>query len=281
MIMQISRFGAESVGSGMGDGEICPVNSKTHSTDSYRRVSLLSWILISLGSCLLILVAVTYAYGSFETWIQDQPRTLTSSEVVWLEVPPMTPLPSPTSTPLPTPTPTPIPTPTPTPTPGPPVQVTIERLGIKRAIVPVGLVTWGGRLQWNDQKLFATSGRRDLVGHLEGTGNPGQPGNVVLIGHNYNRGAWYWYGVFYSLQRLKKGDVIQLLNADNELFSYQVEQVQKVRLRSRLDANTPIHAAYLAPTPDETLTLVTCGGANIAPFPSRVYVTAKRVGGPR
>jgi hypothetical protein len=25
------------------------------------------------------------------------------------------------------------------------------------------------------------------------------------------------------------------------------------------------------------LTLVTCGGANFAPFPSRLYVTAKRV----
>jgi LPXTG-site transpeptidase (sortase) family protein len=155
--------------------------------------------------------------------------------------------------------------------------VTIERLGIKRAIVPVGLVTRGGRLQWDDQRLFATSSRRDLVGHLEGTGNPGQPGNVVLIGHNYNRGAWYWYGVFYSIQRLRAGDLIHLLNTDNELYTYRVENVNKIRLRSYLDASTPIHATYLAPTVDETLTLVTCGGANIAPFPSRVYVTAKRV----
>ena len=42
-------------------------------------------------------------------------------------------------------------------------------------------------------------------------------------------------------------------------------------------ANMLAHITYLAPTQDETLTLVTCGGANFAPFPSRLYVTAKSV----
>ena len=42
-------------------------------------------------------------------------------------------------------------------------------------------------------------------------------------------------------------------------------------------ANTLAHITYLAPTQDETLTLITCGGANFALFPNRLYVTAKRV----
>jgi hypothetical protein len=45
----------------------------------------------------------------------------------------------------------------------------------------------------------------------------------------------------------------------------------------RATANTLAHINHLAPTQDETLTLITCGGANFAPFPNRLYVTAKRV----
>lgn len=228
-------------------------------------------ILVLLGSCLLVAVVATYIYVRLEAWAQAQPRSLVSREVMWFEVPPMTPLPSPTLTPLPTATPTP------TPTPGPPAQIRIPKLGITRAIVPVGLAPSGGQAQWDAARLFATSGRRDLVGHLEGTANPGQVGNMVLIGHNYNRGAFNWLGVFYSLDKLRKGDIVYLLNEKNETFVYRVEQVEKVPWQARVNTNTLKHIAYLSPTGDETLTLVTCGGANFAPFPSRIYVTAKRL----
>jgi hypothetical protein len=143
--------------------------------------------------------------------------------MIWPDVPPLTPLP------------------TPTPVPQPPVC-------IERTIVPVGTVLRGGTLEWDADNLFATSNRRDLVGHLEGTANPDQRGNIVLIGHNYNRG-YSWRGVFYALNRLQAGST----------------------------ANTLAHIAHLAPTQDETMTLITCGGANLAPFPSRLYATAKRV----
>lgn len=234
-----------------------------------RRISVVSSVLLFSGSCLLIIVFITYLYTRFEAWAQTQPRALTSDQMVWFEVPPMTPLPSPTVTPLPTATPTP------TPTPGPPVQIKIPKIQVERAIVPVGLVNRGGRLEWDAQSLFATSGRRDVVGHLDGTANPGQQGNIILIGHNYNRGAYNWLGVFYSIHQLKEGDVIYLLNENNDIFSYQVEKVDKVRWKSYSDANALKHVVYLSPTQDETLTLVTCGGANFAPFPSRVYVVAK------
>jgi LPXTG-site transpeptidase (sortase) family protein len=233
-----------------------------------ERIRVISSVLIYVGSCLLISVVGIYAYGHFEAWIQTQPRALVSTQVLWPEVPPLTPLPSPT--PIPSPTPTPIPTP------GPPVHIEIPTLRVDRAIVPVDTVMRGERLEWNADQLFATASRRDLVGHLEGSTNPGQYGNIVLIGHNYNRG-YNWAGVFYSLHVLKEGDDIHLLNEDNVRFVYRVREVNKVTWRAYSNADVMTHITYLSPTQDETLTLVTCGGANIAPFPSRIYVIAKRV----
>lgn len=218
--------------------------------------------LIYLGVCLLALVVGVYVYGLFEAWVQMQPRELVSNQMIWPEVPPLTPLPSPT--------------PAPTPTPGPPVRVEIPKLRIDRAIVPVGTVTRGGRTEWDAEILFAASSRRDLVGHLDGTANPGQAGNIVLIGHNYNRGFFNWMGVFHSLRRLRKGDDIKLLNEDDELFIFRVTEVEEVSFRPYSSADVVPHIIYLSPTRDETLTLVTCGGANFAPFPSRIYVVAKR-----
>jgi LPXTG-site transpeptidase (sortase) family protein len=165
--------------------------------------------------------------------------------------------------------------------PGPPVWIEIPKLGVDRAIVPVGTVVRDEQVEWNAEGLFATQNRRDLVGHLEGTANPGQPGNVVLIGHNYNRGIYNWKGVFYSLRLLEVGDAVSILNQDDILFTYQVEQVEELPWPPRSSADTFQHILHLAPTTDERLTLVTCGGANFAPFPSRLYVTAKRVFGER
>jgi LPXTG-site transpeptidase (sortase) family protein len=144
-------------------------------------------------------------------------------------------------------------------------------LDVRRVIVPVSHAQRGGKREWDTEPLFATKRRPDLVGHLEGTGHPGEPGNVVLIGHNYNRGAYNWTGVFYGIQKLRPGDSIVLMNDRDEVFRYRVEKVEKVPLR-----NTLQHIIHLGPTQDETLTLATCGGANFAPFPARIYVTAKR-----
>jgi LPXTG-site transpeptidase (sortase) family protein len=220
-----------------------------------KRMASAGSALICLGACLLVCVAGVYVYGLFEAWIQTQPRELVSDQLIWPEVPPLTPLPS--STPVPTPTP------------GPPLRIEIPKLNIDRAIVPVGTVTTGGRTEWDAEKLFASSGRHDLVGHLEGTANPGQAGNIVLIGHNYNRGFFNWTGVFHSLRRLRKGDEIKILNEKNEPFVYQVAEVEKVPVRKFSSEGMLSHIAYLSPTQDETLTLVTCcqfSPASVPPF---------------
>ncbi len=224
---------------------------------------------IALGTYLLILVIGIYLYGRYEVWAAAQPRTLISSQVIWPDVPPLTPLPSPT--PLPTPVPTP------TPTPVPPAHIEIPALGVERSIIPVGTVTHGDEVVWDAEKLFARAGQRDLVGHLDGSVNPDQVGNTILIGHNYNQGIYDWRGVFYDLHLLQGGDIIKLTNENDESYLYEVEQVEKVDWSEWSSANLLTHVAYLSPSQDERLTLVTCGGANFAPFPSRLYVVARRI----
>lgn len=264
-----------------------------------QRMLVASSILTYLGLCVLVLVGGTFLYGQFEAWIQDRPRSLVSAQIMLPQAVPLSSLPSPVSmptrTPLPSPTlsssrtlrPTRTPTSSATPSPSPtatltpdtnvPARIEIGKLGIERAIVPVETVARGGRLEWDADKLFATSTRRDLVGHLEGTANLGQPGNIVLIGHNYNRGIYNWLGVFYSLDQLGKGDLITVISEGNERFIYRVDQTDKVPWPPRSPSDMLRHIVHLTPTGEETLTLATCGGANFAPFPTRLYVTAKRM----
>jgi len=165
----------------------------------------------------------------------------------------------------------------PTRPPAVPALLSIPKLKIERDIVPLGRVTRDGQSDWDTDKLFATSKRPDLVGHMKGTGSPGRSGNVVLAGHNYNRGRFNWHGVFYNLKRLEEGDVIYITSQENERFAYRVVQVEEVNWPPRTAADMRKHIDHHSATPDETLTLVTCGGANLAPFPARVYVTAKRI----
>ena len=94
-----------------------------------------------------------------------------------------------------------------------PALLSIPKLKIERPIVTIGRVTRNGQTDWDTDSLYATKQRPDLVGHLKGTGSLGQSGNVVLTGHNYNRGRINWLGVFYSLNRLKPGDMVYVDNA--------------------------------------------------------------------
>ena len=53
--------------------------------------------------------------------------------------------------------------------------------------------------------------------------------------------------------------------------------VEKLAWPPRTAADTQKHMTHLTATAEETLTLVTCSGANLAPFPARLYVTARPV----
>jgi LPXTG-site transpeptidase (sortase) family protein len=242
----------------------------------------LSSLLILLGILLLLAAGAYAAYSGLNTWLMGQDRYLRGDDLAALSLPAMTWTPSPSPTPSPGPTttgtPTPIPSPTPTPTPkpaSPPVRIRIPALGVDRSIIPLPRVRdrRTGAWTWNTNRLFR-SGRSDLVGHWAGSASPGEVGNMVLVGHNYGYG---YNGVFVRLGSLRKGQKIYVVNRVGETFTYRVTEIKHLRWRLANFGELTQHLYYLSPGGPEHLTLVSCAGADIEPFPQRVYVVAEPV----
>ncbi|MCW5875468.1 MAG: class D sortase [Anaerolineales bacterium] len=81
------------------------------------------------------------------------------------------------------------------------------------------------------------------VGQHVGSADPGQQGNFVLSGHNDIYGE-----VFRHLDELKPGDEVTIFTA-NRTFTYRVVETRIV---------PPTAVEVLAPTPEATLTLISC-----------------------
>jgi sortase A len=84
--------------------------------------------------------------------------------------------------------------------------------------------------------------KKGVAQHI-GTPNPGENGNLVLSGHNDVYGE-----VFRDLDRLKRGDVIIVYTSQRQ-YNYFVTKTQIVE---------PTAVEVMAPTPDATLTLISC-----------------------
>lgn len=173
----------------------------------------------------------------------------------------------------PTPSPSPTLSPSPTATPYPAaVRIRIPAIGVDRSIIEVPL-TYDPRSEtWKrDYDQLFRRGRKDLVGHYGGSASPGQPGNTILVGHNYGYGV---NGVFLRLGRLKTGQQVEVVNATGQIYTYRVTEVTSVSWTTKDQQQLVKHQDYLSVEGAERLTLVTCGGSHWAPFPNRVYVVA-------
>jgi LPXTG-site transpeptidase (sortase) family protein len=181
--------------------------------------------------------------------------------------------------------PEPLPTPFPSPTPVSPVYAPLEQpqipvkllipaLEVKRAIVSVGLVETRDGFAWDSDSLFATANRPDLVGHLEGSAYPGEGGNSIFIGHNYDWGIYRWKGVFADLKKLSAGDEIVLITEGGQEIVYIIEEIKELPWSKQNDAEREKHQRFLSPSSYEKITLVTCSGANLGVWNKRVYVVA-------
>ena len=120
-------------------------------------------------------------------------------------------------------------TPIPIPTPGPQAATRIVIPAIDVDSVIVEGDTW---------ELL-----KQGVGHHLGTPNPGERGNAVYSGHNDVYGE-----VFRRLEELKPGDTVKLY-AGPRVFQYEVRRTRIVG---------PKETSVMGPTPDATLTLITC-----------------------
>jgi sortase A len=81
------------------------------------------------------------------------------------------------------------------------------------------------------------------VGHHLGTANPGQVGNMVLVGHRDVRGS-----VFLRLNELQAGDDFKVFT-DKAVYRYIVTGISEV---------APTEVDVMSPTSDPTATLITC-----------------------
>ncbi len=99
---------------------------------------------------------------------------------------------------------------------------------------------------------------RHAVGHVPGTALPGQPGNVALAGHRDLD--------FRRLRAVREGDTMRLVTPAGS-YEYVVESAEVVGA-GRGD--------LLDPTPQPTLTLVTCYPFfMVGPAPQRFVVRAR------
>jgi LPXTG-site transpeptidase (sortase) family protein len=152
------------------------------------------------------------------------------------------------------------------------VRLRIPALDIDRSIVEVPLTYDSSSDTWvRDLEQLFPEGRQDLVGHYVGSATPGQPGNMILVGHNYGHRT---KGVFVRLEQIDVGQQVEVVNALGQTFIYRVRQVMRVPWSEQSQQELLEHQAYLSVDGPERLTLVTCGGSVWKPFPLRVYVVA-------
>jgi hypothetical protein len=158
---------------------------------------------------------------------------------------------------------------------GPVVRLVIPQLKVDRPVIPLGTKKTSGRnVEWNTDTLFANRNRSDLVGQMVTSVNPGDGGNIVLVGHNYNEGWFGWEGVFANLQKMRPGSKIRVFTEDGSEHLYIVQVVKKIPWSQHNAAELEKHQKYLWPTDHEQLTLVTCGGELLWSWSARIYVVA-------
>ena len=124
-----------------------------------------------------------------------------------------------------------------------PIELTIETAGIDAGIESLRVV---------DGAMQDPSGPW-VVAWYENLGSLGTIGNVVMAGH-----IDYWNvgpAVFYNLSTLEPGDEVVVTGDDGKAYPFGVEWVRQYD-----SASIPLEEVA-GPTPEQSLTLITCGGA--------------------
>ncbi len=147
--------------------------------------------------------------------------------------------------------PTPPPTVAPEPTIAPPAideaayQLIIDAIGVNAPVRRYGLDPVGVPI------VPTGADANDVVAWYEFSAEPGRGSNSVFAGHV----DWNGHAVFWDLNKLAAGDVIQLKAQDGTELTYSVFDNFSV------DPNDPASLQVMAPTPTDVMTLITCGGS--------------------
>jgi len=135
-----------------------------------------------------------------------------------------------------------------------PSRIVIPSIKLDSKVVDVGIVMDKGKPAW-DTAAFA-------VGFHRGSALPGTPGNTVMNGH-ISSPVSHKGDVFRHLPEVRIGDEIDIYVGDKKV-SYDVTELRVV---------PPTAIDVLKPTPDATLTLITCYPDNV--YTSRLIVIGK------
>jgi LPXTG-site transpeptidase (sortase) family protein len=119
--------------------------------------------------------------------------------------------------------------------------INIPSIQIDSRVIEIGVKKEKGEWIW-EAPAFA-------VGHYGGTANPGEIGNAVFTGHIRSNPIKEEGSVFGRLPEIELGQTVYLKNAYGRQFTYLVVEMKVV---------LPTETNVLDPTPDETLTLITC-----------------------
>jgi hypothetical protein len=139
-----------------------------------------------------------------------------------------------------------------------PANITLDRIR-SDVVAPVGLAIEPAGIDAGIENLRVVDGAMQdpsgpwVVAWYENLGALGKIGNVVMAGH-----IDYWNvgpAVFYNLSTLEPGDEIVVTGDDGKIYPFAVEWVRQYD-----SASIPLDEVT-GPTAEQSLTLITCGGA--------------------
>src|SRR5918993_259657 len=160
-----------------------------------------------------------------------------------------------------------------------PANVDLERMR-SDIVAPIGLAIETAGIDAGIEALRVVDGAMQdpsgpwVVAWYENLGALGTIGNIVMAGH-----IDYWNvgpAVFYNLSTLEPGDEIVVTGDDGKTYPFAVEWVRQYD-----SASIPLDEVA-GPTTEQSLTLITCGGAfdyTNGLYLQRTVVRANRAGG--
>src|SRR3990172_2454318 len=139
------------------------------------------------------------------------------------------------------------------PTPTRPAEAPLPESGYRMVIEKVGVnapVDVYGLDENNVPEVPLGSDAAEVVAWYNFSAKPGTGSNAVFAGHV----TWNGRAVFYDLQTLQPGDVIELVGAEGTRLTYVVST------NFAVDPNDPDSLQVMQPTSTDVITLITCGG---------------------
>jgi len=146
-----------------------------------------------------------------------------------------------------------------------PVRLIIPSIGVDANIQKVGLA-WQGNGQMGIPTNFT-----DVAWYKDGT-LPGMPGSAVIDGHLDGKDVAE--AVFYDLDKLQKGDIVEVVDASGRKLKFIVVETKSY------DRNADTTEIFSGDASSSRLNLITCSGdwiANEKSYNDRIVVFTELV----